>query len=223
MSPLQEANYCFVAVEEATGRSVELAVQAYDDGAKEHFQSVWKRLYGALERHHKNCNRPAPAWTGWKPWDWCEESKPGYEGRIKNVAWSGDVPVGFLNLWTDFPSVHQPGKTVLYLEHIAAAPGNNRTELWHRRFRAVGGALFAYTVLLSQQRGFDGRIGLHVADADALGFYRRLHAKVGDALFYPDQTGVRGPTPRGAHETGKTYLETTEAGAARWLEEYRRE
>jgi len=223
MNTVQEADYCFVAVEMSSGRMVELTLRAYDGEAKQHFQSVWQRLYGALQNHHKNCNRSAPAWAAWKPWDWCEERKPGYEGRIKYVAWSGDIPVGFLNVWDGFPSVHQPGKTVLYGEHIAAAPGNMDTELWDRRFGRVGAAMFAYAVLISHQRGFDGRLGLHSADAESLGFYRRLHERCENGLFYPDRAEVQGPTPRGSHDAGKIYLETKEAGARRWLEEYRRE
>jgi hypothetical protein len=62
-----------------------------------------------------------------------------------------------------------------------------------------------------------------VADAEALSFYRHIDGKCEGTLLYPERTGVEGPTPRGAHEMPKTYLETTEAGATRWLEEYRRE
>jgi hypothetical protein len=128
-----------------------------------------------------------------------------------------------LNVWPDFDSILQPGKRVLYVEHLAAAPGNLSTALWVRRFGRVGGALFAYAVLLSHQQGFEGRLGLHAADAGAPGFYRHLNTgPCHGILFHPEQTGIAGPTPRGAHETGKTYLETTEAGATIWLEEYRR-
>lgn len=222
-SAVQEADYCFAVVEEASGRFAELEVRPYDDRTKQQFQSVWQRLCVALQGHHKICTRAAPAWTTWKPWDWCEERKPGYEGRIKYAAWCGDMLAGFLNVWADFPSAHQAGKVVLYLEHIAAAPGNQTTELWNRRYKAVGAALFAYAVLMSHQKGFDGRLGLHVAEAEALGFYHHISKKCGEPLFYPDKTDVAGPTPRGASEKGKTYLETTEAGALRWLQEYRRE
>jgi hypothetical protein len=223
MSSTREEDYCFVIIDEASGRPVGLDVHEYDAGAKSHLQGIWQRLYLGLQGHHKLCGRPAPAWAAWRPWDWCEEKKPGYEGRIKYVAWTGDIPVGFLNVWADYPSAHQPGKSVLYLEHVASAPGNQTTELWNRRFKAVGAALFAYTLLTSRQRGFDGRVGLHVADADASSFYRHIHAKCGSALFFPERTGVEGPTPRRALDAPKTYLETTEAGATRWLEEYRRE
>jgi hypothetical protein len=223
MSTVQEADFCFVAIEIRSNRPVELTVREYDGAAKEHFQSVWQRLYGALQKHHKTCKRPPPSWTDWKPWDWCEERKTGYEGRIKYAAWNGDIPAGFLNVWDGFQSVHQSGKKVLYLEHIAAAPGNQMTEIWDSRLKAVGAALFAYAVLLSHLRGFEGRLGLHIAGDEALGFYRRLNEKCENGLFYPDRTSVHGPTPRSSHDAAKTYLETTETGAMRWLEEYRRE
>lgn len=111
---------------------------------------------------------------------------------------------------------------MLYLEHIAAAPGCQTTELWMRKFSKVGAALFAYVVLLSKLQGFDGRVGLHVAGEDAAKFYEALDARCGGGLFHPALTGVHGPTPRAEHETSKAYLETREAGATRWLEEYRR-
>jgi hypothetical protein len=77
-------------------------------------------------------------------------------------------------------------------------------------------------VLVSHLQGFEGRLGLHAAEASALSFYRRLNQKCGNQLFHPEQTGIVGPTPHGARETTKPYLETTEAGATGWLEEYRR-
>src|SRR5262249_3428836 len=145
----------------------------------------------------------------------------GYEKRQKIVAWCGNNLVGFLNVWPDVPAIHQPGKSVLYVEHLAASPGNLSTALWMPRFCRVGGVLFAYAVWLSYQQNFDGRLGLHVADDQAIGFYQHLNSKYCEGtLFYPQQNGVAGPTPRGDREKAKVYLETTEAGAVRWLKEY---
>ena len=92
------------------------------------------------------------------------------------------------------------------------------------RFRRVGGALLAYALLRSREQGFDGRLGLHVADDQALGFYQHINSKYcGGTLFQPVSTGVAGPTLRGQQEQTKPYLETTEAGASRWLKEYESE
>ena len=181
---------------------------------------VWQRLHGAMENHHKACGRPAPGWTTWKPWDWCAENKHVYEQRIKYVAWAGDVPAGFLNVWDDVGSVYSVGKRLLYIEHVAAAPGNVATEIWGKRFEAVGSALFAFTALLSCQRGHEGRIGLHAADESALEFYRRLDAKCAGRMLYSEGKGIAGPTPRGELDRDKTYLETREEGARGWLENY---
>jgi hypothetical protein len=210
-----------VAVD-ADGRSVEMLIRPHDDLAKKHYQGIWNKLAQAVQKHHQlGSGSPAPAWTTWKPWEWCDP-RQGYEKRQQYVAWYGDNLVGFLNVRPDFPSNRQSGKMVLYIEHLAAAPGNLSTALWIRRFRYVGQALMAYAVLLSQQQGFEGRLGLHVADEEALGFYRRIHAKCPGGLFHPETTGVAGPTPRGEHERTKVYLETTETGASAWLEGYRR-
>jgi hypothetical protein len=149
-----------------------------------------------VQKHHQLVGgAPAPEWTAWKPGEWCGQQH-GYERRQKVVAWHGSNLIGFLNVWPDFGSIHQPGKRVLYVEHLAAAPGNLPTQLWVRRFRRVGGALFTYAVLLSHQQGFEGRLGLHVADDAALGFYRWLNDDCcRGALLHAERTGVNGPTP----------------------------
>lgn len=216
-----ESEYWFV-VQDPDGLSNLLEIRPHDDPAKQQYRGVWNKLSQAVQKHHElGPKTPAPAWTTWKPWDWCDQRK-GYESRQQFVAWAGNQLVGFLNVWPDFDAIHQASKRVLYIEHLAAAPGNLTTELWERRFRGVGAALFAYAVLVSHQRGFGGRLGLHVADEAALEFYRHLHSKkCGGALFYPEQSGVPGPTPHGEDERSKTYLETKEDAATGWLEGYR--
>jgi GNAT superfamily N-acetyltransferase len=221
MATIEEADYCFVVADSARN-SILLQFRSHDEAAKQQYLGVWHKLSQAIQKHHQLAGGPpAPEWAAWKPGEWCDQQR-GYENRQKVVAWCGNHLVGFLNLWPDVEASHQHGKRVLYIEHLAAAPGNLTTELWDRRYAGVGAALFAYAVLFSHQRGHEGRLGLHVADEAALRFYRHLNDRCGGALFYPERTGVPGPTPRGPHEAGKTYLETTEAGAMRWLEEYRR-
>lgn len=219
MTALRAEDYCFV-VKEPDDRSVLVEVRLHDEAAKKQFLGVWQKLGQAVQKQGDLGGPPAPGWAAWKPGEWGEQQR-GYEGRQKWVAWCGNNLVGILNVWPGFGSFHEPGKSVLYLEHLAAAPGNLTTDLWVRRFRRVGETLFAYAVLLSHLAGLDGRLGLHVADRDAMGFYHRLHQKCGNRLFHPEQTGVGGPTPRGAAEAGKAYLETTAAGATLWLEGYR--
>jgi len=221
MEELKEDDYCFVIIDKSTDRSVKLEVRLHDDVAQRHLQSVWQRLYVGLQEHHKICGRSVPDWAMWKPWDWCQEKRIGFEYRVKYIAWCGDLPVGFFNVWENAKSAHTTDKTIIYLEHIAVGPNGQSTEIWRQRFQYIGSALFAYIIFLSQQHGYAGRVGLHVASDEALGFYQRLNEKCDRQLFYPERTGISGPTPRGQQETNKTYLETQESGASLWLENYR--
>ena len=222
MSSLQAADFCFVALDPA-GQAFELEIVPSDDRAKQYFQTVWQRMSGAVENFHKLSDSQPPGWAAWTPWKWCEDKRTDYAARQKYVAWSGPHLVGLLNVWADFPSIHQSGTSCLYIEHLAAAPGNLNTELWLRKFEHVGIALLAFSVLLSHQSGSGGRVALHVGDESVLNFYRRVSDKIGGSLFFPEQTGVTGPTPHGVHgDSERVYLEMTDEGATRLLEEYRR-
>jgi hypothetical protein len=87
---------------------------------------------------------------------------------------------------------------------------------------ALGNRCASIAVKLSYDGGLEGRLSLHVADAVALGFYRHLDQKMSGGLFHPEQNGVTGPTPHGAHgDPTMTYLETTQAGAMQLLGVYR--
>jgi hypothetical protein len=209
-------------VEDARGDSFELDVVPSNDRAKQHFQSVWQRLSLAVDGMHKIENLDLPGWVGWQPWKWCDDRRVAYQPRQKFVAWCGTAQVGILNVWAGFDSVHEAGERTLYVEHVGAAPGNLDTELWSRRYRGVGKALMAYAVLLSDDQGFEGRLTLHAADAIALSFYRHINGKLGGNLFYPERTGVLGPTPHAAGgDAGRTFLETRQPEALRLLEVYR--
>ena len=114
------------------------------------------------------------------------------------------------------------GRPTLYIEHVAASPGNLKTEVWNRRYTGIGQALLAYSVKLSLDQGMEGRVSLHVADTVALGFYKRLNEKMQGGLFHPERNEVAGPTPHGAEaDRTKIYLETTQTGAMQLLGVYR--
>src|SRR5262245_12564336 len=116
MSPSEQPGYTFVA-KDADGRSAELSFRQHDDVALEYYRGVWHKLSQAVQKRHQLAGSlPAPAWTTWKPWEWCVQT-PGHESRQKFVAWLGDDLAGFLNVWPDFPSICQSGKKVLYVEH----------------------------------------------------------------------------------------------------------
>src|SRR5262245_5326404 len=126
MAALTESDYCFV-VEDTQGNSVLVEFRPHDDAAKQHYVGVWHKLSQAVQKHHQLAGGPAaPEWTAWKPGEWCDQQR-GYEKREKLVAWCGSHLIGFLNVWADFASIHQAGKRVLYIEHLAASPGDQRT------------------------------------------------------------------------------------------------
>jgi GNAT superfamily N-acetyltransferase len=217
------ANYTF-AVLDADNRSFPLSIQPADQRAKTYFQSVWKRMSGAIEEHHKLDKSSAPDWSRWSPWDWCLSAKPDVARRRMHVGWLGERIVGFVSLWHDFPSVATPGANAIYIEHIGSFPGNLDTTLWSRRHKGVGKALLAFAVKESIDHGFDGRLALHASNTDALSIYRSYNTLLGGRLFHPERTGVTGPNPSPQatrHDAGRTFLETIEAGAKTWLEGYR--
>lgn len=198
-----------------------LDFRAYDADAKPWFSSVWQRTTAALDSAHKQTETDLPDWARWKPWDWCEKKRPGYEPRQTVVAWCGRQLVGFMNVWGDVPSQFDSSQDTLYIEHVAVAPWNLNTELWRRKYRQTGTALLAFAVKLSQDQGMGGCVSLHASNESALAFYRRVAENRTPALFYDEKTGVTGPTPHGNHDVSKMYLETTSAGAINLLEDYR--
>jgi hypothetical protein len=212
--------HCFV-VEDHDGQSFELEFLPSDSQAREHFQSVWQRLAKCVDWYYKKEQPPAPEWAAWKPWQWCDDKREAYAPRQKYVAWCGSNLAGILNVWPGFPSMHEAGRQTLYLEHLAASPGNLKTEVWDRRYTGVGQALLAYAVKLSLELGMEGRLSLHAANGGAVSFYQHLNRKLGGGLFHPEQTGVAGPTPHGEGDRPKLYLETTQTGALQLLEVYR--
>lgn len=68
-------------VQDHSGEWFLLDIRPYDAAAKPWFASVWQRTSAALAAAHQQTDSPAPAWLQWKPWDWCERKRPGYEDR----------------------------------------------------------------------------------------------------------------------------------------------
>ena len=217
----EDTNFTFAVLDERQ-RDFPITFSPADPRAKECFQSVWKRMVGAVESNHKASGSPPPDWARWSPWDWCLSSKPEVASREMVIGWSGDRMVGFLSLWSGFESQITAGVKTLYVEHLAAFPGDIETAIWGRLYRGVGMNLLGYAILQSVGKGFDGRLSLHASNSDALGFYRAVEHKLNAPLFHPERTGILGPTPQAARgDSAKTYLETTESGARAWLEGYR--
>lgn len=222
ITAIREADYDFAA---SYGHDewVTLEFRTHDEAARSQFADVWLKLYTAIRNQYKLANSgPPPDWSKWSPHDWCQQ-KTGYENRQKYAAWAGNRLAGFLNLWAGFPSQFDAGAQVLYVEHMAAAPGNLDSHIWARRLGHVGKALMAFVAFQSIAQGFDGRFGLHVDGGGALDWYRKVDSEMNGTLFHPDGNEVLGPTPHGAADKNRVYLEATAVGAREWLEAYRRE
>lgn len=221
-------DYIFAVINERK-EAFPVTFAAADQRAKDCFQSVWKRMSGAVEDFHKaeakldpSSARPIPDWGRWSPWDWCLSSKPEVALREMVICWCGNRMIGFLSLWPGFSSQVTPDLQTLYVEHLGAFPGDLNTAIWGRHFRGVGKVLLAFAVHLSVSKGYMGRLSLHASNEAALTFYRNVHGLVGKRLFHPERQGVLGPTPQATRQdASRTYLETTEAGALEWLEGYR--
>ncbi len=133
MAELTESDFGFV-VKDTRRNSVLVEFRPHDEAAKQHYLGVWHKLSQALQKHHQLVGGiVAPEWTTWKPGEWCDQQR-GYENRLKFVAWCGCHLIGFLNVRPDFDSIHQTGKNVLYIEHLAA-----RTDCSTRNGRELRG------------------------------------------------------------------------------------
>jgi len=198
-------------------KSVLLSIRELDEAADLWLKDVWDKMRQSISNYHKT-RGGTPGWVSWKPHEW---SKAKIPGRQKFVAWSGDVVAGFLFLRTEFYSEFDKSKQILYVENIATAPGNKRTNLWCRQLTHVGRALLAFAVLKSVEHGTSGLLGLHAADHEAYCWYTSLNQNQGGRLFHPEKTGVAAPQPHLAEH--RPYFETTESGCIEFLEGYRHE
>jgi hypothetical protein len=201
---------------------VRVLFEPCDGRGVQYLRHVWRRMAYALEQFHVLAGTPdaAPGWVKWNVDKWAEDQK--LADRQKFLAWTGSELVGLLNLWAGQPSPSDPARRLVYVEHMAAAPGHQETPIWRRRFNRVGLALLAYAVLQSHLQGCDGRLGLHAADDLALGYYLDTHRRLGGGLFLPERQGVPGVPPRADDSRRKPYLETTDEGPSLLLERYRR-
>jgi hypothetical protein len=203
--------YRFVAQDATTNDWVDLDIRESCDKSLQYFRSVWHKLTLATQNCCKLRDVRHPNWADWKPHEWSAKVE---QYRLSFVAWDGDFLAGFLNLRTNFRSV-VTDEPIIYVEHIAAFPGNQPTDLWERRLKGVGPALLAYAVQTGKQQGA-ARLGLH-ADAEAVGWYDQLDKKRGK-VFEVRQMNVAGLYPVSASQV---YFETSVHGAATLLDDYK--
>jgi hypothetical protein len=225
---MQDSDFLFVAyprnsLELPDGQprtTVRLFLHVDHELAYTYFKDVWHKLLLALKNYHKIYGTSAPGCVNWEPHDWSKATK-GVENRVKVTAWDGNAMVGFVNMRPAFSSPNHPQKKLMYVEHMAAAPGNLATDLWEKRLGYVGQALLAYAVLQSHQAGFEGLLGLHAADDEAEAYYEKLNSDFEGRLFLDKTLDIAAPFPTGDKARSKPYLETTQAGALELLEAYR--
>lgn len=213
--------YCFVAYDsEALGdkRAVRLEIRPQDEQCAEQMRRVWTKMYSALKGYHDcTASSNAPGWTRWNVADWYTQKVPD---RQKFAAWAGDTVVGFLNLRVGYRSQYDPDKKLIYIEHIATAPGNICTDVWGLRLSSVGTSLMAFAILQSLLQGHEGRVGLHAADADAAAYYTHLARKY--KFLREALSGISG-TPEDKRAPEHPYFESDPVAACTFLEGYRNE
>jgi len=198
--------------------SYELSIVPQDDSCHKMFGSVWGKMQAALTGFYKNTGQTdSPGWANWDLSRWYTSKEPA--DRLKYAAWVGSSVVGILNLRPSFPSHFETGKKLIYVEHVAASPGDIATPIWDRRYASIGTALMAYAILRSVTEGFEGRIGLHAADTSAAVFYANLQSKF--SLFIADpKIGVPG-TEQDKRAKERPYFEVEPRGGLTLLEDYR--
>ena len=222
---MREDEYRFVAQapdESASSEQwVQLAIRPQDESCSRLLGNVWEKMFSALRNFHDQTpddNGPPPGWVYWKLSDWSRDKK--IVDRQRFAAWAGSSLVGILNTRPDYPSQADKSKKVLYIEHIATAPGNVGTALWRNRLKYVGSALMAYAVYQSVVQGFEGHIGLHAADDSASDYYNYLRRQY--QFFHEPVRGVSGtPENRGAKD--RFYFESIPENALIYLDGYRHE
>lgn len=199
-----------------------LKIESQDERSTKFFTQVWMKCLTVLGDYHRSIVDSPPGWCNWQVAQWAKEEKP--DDQLRFAAWEGKVMVGFLNLRIGFPSRSEPGKHLVYIEHLATAPGNMWTLLWGRRFHGVGRALMAFAVLESMKSGCEGRIGLHAADEFARDWYSRLSTPESGPMFTHQATGVPGPKRSKRTDLPNLtdpYLESNTVSALELLEGYR--
>jgi hypothetical protein len=118
-------------------KSAKLDIRPFADDADKFLREIWGKMQMAAEKFHAANKEAIPGWATWKVHEWATKTK-GCEDRQKYMAWHGSTIAGFINLRPGFPSQKTVGKEIIYVEHMAAAPGNQRTKILCRYLMLVG-------------------------------------------------------------------------------------
>jgi hypothetical protein len=151
-----------------------------------------------------------------KHWHWNWENKGAQLGQFNlsffGIEYAGELQglmkVDLAKYSARIPT--QKGLELAYVDYLEVAPWNHReiaTELGStRRYATVGSVLFAAAIQLSQQVGFDGRVGLHsLPHPQTEQFYQKTCKLI--------------PLERDAAKEGLLYFENTKELAELFISE----
>lgn len=196
-------------VEGATGAEVEGELrdaieQAQLDDWEHHWQPATLRILQELIRR----GVPQRSWPQSYHWDWARKTAEvqgllAFRG-FSVVAQGMTQGLARIDLNKSAREQSQAGKPLVYLDYVEVAPWN-RPELGATpRLRGVGTALVSAAVVLSDEEGFRGRIG--------------LHALPQSEAFYRDRCRMTDLGPDAITQNLR-YFEMTAAQARAFLEE----
>jgi hypothetical protein len=137
-------------------------------------------------------------------WDWRNKIWPVQNQQLTLVGvecegeWQGLMALAR----SSRPAILSPGSRVVYVDYLEVAPRNLRVGEQRPRFLGVGTALMAEAVLISQEQGLGGLVGLHsLGQAERFYTDRCRMTRVGPDVEYYDLV----------------YFEYPVGAAAEWL------
>jgi hypothetical protein len=175
----------------------------------EDFETVWYPLLVALHQEAvtrqaagEECHDGADFHWGWRKF--VERAETDLSLKQFALEVDGETQ-GLMQLSLIHRSRIEPGQHLIYVDRLAAAPWNRKSNKEGRRYRPVGPLLMRQAIGTSLSEGFSGRVG--------------LHSLPGAASFYRDRLGMRsfGFDPDPAHESLE-YFELSAAQAQEKIE-----
>lgn len=164
-------------LEVATGNAIQAELHdAIQRAHLDDWETQWQPALQAVLKELARRRVPITNWPQSAHWNWRQKASR-VKGLLAVRGFSvvcADLTQGLmhvdLNPRCRIPS--QQGKPLVYVDYLEVAPWN-RPDLGQAvRYRGVGSALITAAIELSEQEGFQGRIGLHsLPQAD--GFYQR--------------------------------------------------
>ena len=125
--------------------------QELDDKNFDDFEQLWKPGYSSLAPDSR--------------WEWVAKAKDAVSSMALEtfaLECDGDTQgLMLVNLASFAKLDSQLGRDLVYVELLATAPWNRRTQSQTGKYKGVGRVLIGTAIHLSIDQGFGGRIGLH--------------------------------------------------------------